>query len=527
VSVQVYNTLSRRKEPLQTQEPGKIRMYVCGVTVYAPCHVGHARAGMAFDVVFRYLLHRGYEVVFAKNFTDIDDKIIEKASDEGVDFLTISERFIEDFYASMDGIFVMRPDHEPRCTEYIDEIVAMVAKLVDKDHAYAVDGDVYFDIGSMKDYGRLSRRRLDQQEEGARVDVDVRKRHPYDFALWKAAKPDEPSWASPWGQGRPGWHIECSAMSSALFGESFDIHGGGIDLIFPHHENEIAQSECAHGRGGWVDTWMHNGHLTIDAEKMSKSLGNCFTVSDIIARFHPESLRMFYMSAQYRGPLDYSGTAMDESEQRLERLYGTLAELDRQLGDVVARPAADEDGGWRRHHMYRPDGDPLAAVADPNVLSGKDRGIFEQTRSFMDKFHKAMDDDFNAAGALGELFNYVRRLNKWLAGGPDLAQPELRAIAAAARGHFLVVGSVLGLFHEAAADFFESLRQRRLSFVGVDESWIDDAIARRKQARADKDWAAADSIRDELTARGIALKDGADGTSWVVTRDIIPGGICD
>ena len=518
--LQVYNTLTRRKEPLATIEPGKVRMYVCGVTVYAPCHVGHARAGMAFDVVFRYLLWRGYEVLYAKNFTDIDDKIIEKANEEGVDFLAISERYIEDFYSSMDGIGLLRPDLEPRCTEHVGAILDMVQALVDRDHAYAVDGDVYFDISSMEDYGKLSRRRLDQQEEGARVDVDSRKRHPYDFALWKAAKPGEPSWASPWGQGRPGWHIECSAMSSQLLGETFDIHGGGIDLIFPHHENEIAQSECAHGQSGWVNTWMHNGHLTINAEKMSKSLGNCFTVSDIIARYHPESVRMFYMSAQYRGPLDYSTEAMDDSEQRLERLYATLGELDRQLGDSIPRPAADDDGGWRRHHLYASDGDPLEAVTDPSVYDGKTRGVFEMTRGFMGKFEKSMDDDFNTAGALGELFNYGRKLNKWLASEPDLSKPELRAIALAARDRFHRVGAILGLFGEVAADFFEGLRQRRLSFLGIDEAFIDDAVVRRKQARADKDWAAADAIRDELTAAGIALKDGPQGTTWVVTRGV-------
>ena len=518
MTLHVYNTLSRTKEPLKTAEPGKVRMYVCGVTVYAPSHVGHARASFSFDVVFRYLLHRGYDVTFAKNFTDVDDKIITKAEEEGVDFCVITDRYIEDFYRAMDGIFVLRPDHEPRCTEHIEGIVEMTRTLVDKGHAYEVDGDVYFAIETMPDYGKLSRRRLEDQAEGARVDVDTRKRHPFDFALWKSVKPGEPSWPSPWGDGRPGWHIECSVMSSALLGESFDIHGGGIDLVFPHHENEIAQSECAFGSSPWVPTWMHNGHLTIDACKMSKSLGNIFAVSDLIARYHPESLRMFYLSAGYRAPLDYNEAAMNDAEQRLERLYSSLGELDRRLGGAIARPTADADGGWRRPHLYRPDADPLDAITDPGVLAGPERGLFEQTRRLMDKFGQAMDDDFNTAGALGHLFDYVRRFNKWLASDPDLSRPELRAIAEAARDRFMRMGAVFGLFHETSEAFFAGLRERRLSFVGMTSEEIEAAIVRRNDARTRKDWAAADVIRDELIERGIGLKDGADGTGWVVLR---------
>ncbi len=520
MTLHVYNTLTRTKEPLKTAEEGRVRMYVCGVTVYAPSHVGHARASFSFDVVFRYLLYRGYDVTFAKNFTDIDDKIIEKAEQEGVDFCVITDRYIEDFYNAMDGIFVLRPDLEPRCTEHIDGIVTMVQTLVDKEHAYAVDGDVYFAVDTMPDYGKLSRRRLEDQAEGSRVDVDTRKRHPFDFALWKAAKPGEPSWPSPWGDGRPGWHIECSVMSSELLGDSFDIHGGGIDLVFPHHENEIAQSECALDVEPWVPTWMHNGHLTIDACKMSKSLGNIFGVSDLVARYHPETLRMFYLSASYRAPLDYNEAAMNESEQRLERLYGTLGELDRHLGGAIARPTADDDGGWRRHHLYAPDGDPLAAIDDPGVLGGPERGLYEQTRKLMEKFATSMDDDFNTAGGLGHLFDYVRRLNKWLAGGPDLSRPELRAIAEAARDRFLRMGAVLGLFHETAEDFFAGLRERRLAFVGMTAEEIEAAIVRRNDARANKAWAAADAIRDELAAKGIGLKDGAGGTGWIVLRGV-------
>jgi len=518
VTLQLYNTLTRTKEPLRTAEPGKVRMYVCGVTVYAPSHVGHARASFSFDTVFRYLLHRGYEVTFAKNFTDIDDKIIEKAATEGVDFCVVTERYIDDFYDAMDGIFVLRPDHEPKCTEHIPGIVAMTERLIERGHAYAVDGDVYFAVESMPDYGKLSRRRLEDQEEGARVDVDSRKRHPFDFALWKSAKPGEPSWESPWGLGRPGWHIECSVMSSATLGDTFDIHGGGIDLMFPHHENEIAQSESAQGIDRWVTHWMHNGHLTIDSTKMSKSLGNIFGVTELLARYHPETLRMFYLSASYRAPLDYNEGAMNESEQRLERLYGTLGKLDALLGAPVARPSADTDGGWRRHHLFN-DPDPLEGFDAKHVL-GAERGLLEQTRGLMAKVEEAMDDDFNTAGALGHLFDFVRRLNKWLSKDPDGGTPNVQLIAEAARDRFYRIGSILGLFHEESGAFFAGLRDRRLTFVGLSEAEIQDAIDRRLAARVDKDWAAADAIRDELLAKGIGLKDGPEGTGWLVLRGV-------
>ena len=518
--IQLYNTLSARKETLETIEPNKVRMYVCGDTVYAPSHVGHARAKMAFDTVYRYLTYRGYDVTYARNFTDIDDKIIRRALEEGVDFRVITERYIAEFYTGMDGIYVLRPDTEPRCTDHIDGIIAMNEQLISRGHAYAVDGDVYFHVPSMPNYGRLSNRKLEEQEEGARVEVDDRKKHPFDFALWKSSKPGEPSWDSPWGPGRPGWHIECSVMSTAVLGKHFDIHGGGIDLVFPHHENEIAQSECAHGDGEWVRYWMHNGHLTIDSTKMSKSLGNCFTVSDIIARYHPEAVRLFYLSAHYRGPQDYNEDSMSESEQRLERLYRTLAELDRALGNSVPRPTPDDDGGWRPGHLYLPEGDLLDALEDPGVFDGPQRGLFEQTRRFMERIEHFMDDDFNTAGALGHVFDFVRRLNKWLATGPDFEKPEIRLLAEGARDRFHRIGAILGLFHEGSAEFFENLRTRRLSFIGVSEDYIDNAIARRKEARDNKDWASSDAIRDELTAQGIGLEDGPNGTTWTVERGV-------
>ncbi len=518
--VRLYNSEVRRKEELETRQPGKVLMYVCGVTVYAPTHVGHVRAALSFDIVYRHLLHRGYSVQYVRNFTDVDDKIIRKAVDEGVGFRDIASRYEDDYHRATDALYMLRPDHEPRVSEYMDEIIAMVGDLIDNKHGYVVDGDVYYDVSTRSDYGRLSGRRIEDQEEGARVDIDSRKRHSFDFALWKSSKPGEPCWDSPWGAGRPGWHIECSVMSSELLGKRFDIHGGGIDLIFPHHENEIAQTEGATGEAPCVRHWMHNGHLTINAEKMSKSLGNFFGVSDIIVRYHPESLRLFYLSAHYRAPLDFSEQAVQEAETRLERLYSTLADLDRRLGDSIQVPGPADDGSWHHEQVYRSEIDPLEQV-QPESFQGPERGLFHQCESLMERFGAAMDDDFNTAGALGQVFDFLRKVNRWLGANPDLSAPELAALAAGARDRLLQAGSVLGIFHEQAEDFFTGLRTRRLSYLGIEESEIDAAIERRLEARNSRDFAAADAIRDELSERGIALKDGPDGTNWTVQRSLV------
>ncbi len=519
--MRVYCTERAGKAPFVPISEGKVGMYVCGVTVYAPTHVGHARAAMTFDVVFRYLLHKGLAVHYVRNFTDVDDKIINKALDEGVDFLAIADRYIANFYEATDGMRMLRPDDEPRVSDYIDRILSMVAALIENGHAYAVGGDVFFEVSSKPDYGRLSKRKLEDQEEGSRVRVDSRKRHPHDFALWKSTKPGEPAWDSPWGPGRPGWHIECSAMSTGLLGEHFDIHGGGIDLVFPHHENEIAQTEGATETSPCVNYWLHNGHLTIASEKMSKSLDNFFEVTDILERYHPESLRLFFLSAQYRGPVDFSEESIQEAEQRLERLYGTLDGLDRALGNSIDRPGPEADGAWRRHHLYRNPADPLAEV-DPTELSGPNRGLFHQIEGLMGRFDAAMDDDFNTAGALGQVFELVRRINRWLGGELDLSDTNLRAMAEGARDRLLQVGSVVGLFHEPAQAFFEGLRELRLGFLGMNEAEIENAIRMRTEARGNKDFAAADQIRDELAAKGVGLKDGPKGTTWIVERGLRP-----
>jgi len=515
--VRLYNSESRCKEPLETLVPGKVLMYVCGVTVYAEAHVGHIRAALSFDIVLRHLLSRGYEVKYVRNFTDVDDKIINKAIEEKVDFRTIASRYEDDYHWATDSLFMLRPDHEPRVSEYMDEIIAMVSVLIDNGHGYVVDNDVYYSVATRPDYGRLSGRKLEDQEEGARVDVDSRKQHPFDFALWKSSKPGEPNWDSPWGPGRPGWHIECSAMSSALLGEHFDIHGGGIDLIFPHHENEIAQTEGATEVQPCVRHWMHNGHLTINSEKMGKSLGNFFGVGDIIVRYHPESLRLFYLGAHYRAPLDFSEQSVQEAEARLERLYGTLADLDRRLGDSITMPLPREDGSWGREHLYQAATDSLSLV-EPEDFEGAERGLFHQCENLLERFGEAMDDDFNTAGALGQLFDFVRKVNRWLGSDPDLSSPPLRALASGARERLLQAGSTLGVLHEQAESFFVALRARRLAYLGLEESAIQDSIERRLEARSNRDFAAADAIRDELEGRGIGLNDGPNGTTWTVQR---------
>ncbi len=519
--LRLYNSEIRSKEALETLTPGKVLLYVCGVTVYAEAHVGHIRAALSFDIVLRHLLSRGYEVNYVRNFTDVDDKIIAKAVAEGVGFRDIASRYEDDYHWATDSLFMLRPDHEPRVSEYMDEIIAMVSTLIENGHGYVIDGDVYYSVATRSDYGRLSGRRLEDQEEGARVHVDTRKKHPFDFALWKSSKPNEPCWDSPWGPGRPGWHIECSAMSSELLGERFDIHGGGIDLIFPHHENEIAQTEGATGHGPCVRHWMHNGHLTINSEKMGKSLGNFFGVGDIIVRYHPESLRLFYLTAHYRAPLDFSEQAIQEAEARLERLYGALADLDRRLGNSVEPASPNKDGSWSKEHLYTPSVDPLSRVT-PEDFQGPERGLFHQCESVMVRFGEAMDDDFNTAGALGHLFDFIRKLNRWLRSDPNLNSVATRALAEGARDRLLQAGSILGIFHEKAESFFVALRNRRLSWLGIDEKEIQSAIERRLEARRNKDFSAADAIRDELANRGIGLKDGPTGTSWIVQRDLSP-----
>ena len=477
MSIRLYNTLSGTKEPFEPIEPGKVRMYVCGPTVYDYCHIGHARSVVVFDVIQRYLRARGFEVTYVRNFTDVDDKIIRRANETDQPPDAVATRFIDAFYSDMDALLVDRADHEPKVTEYIGPIIRLVEHLVAKGHGYVVDGDVYFDVASFDGYGKLSGRRLDDMEAGARIEVDARKRHPHDFALWKAAKPGEPAWDSPWGQGRPGWHIECSAMSSTLLGETFDIHGGGKDLIFPHHENEIAQSEAASGHP-YVKYWLHNGFVNINHEKMSKSLNNFLMIRDVLAQYHPEAVRMFLLSSHYRSPIDFTPEAMDEASAKLTRGYTLLRRAEAL--------AADPD-------------DPAPAAPDPLWL----------------QFTAAMDDDFNTAAAVGAIFEAVRVTNQLLDAreegtAPADTQGRVRETCAALRR----IGRILGVFTRPGESYFQDQTERRLDARNVDASAVEALITQRTAARKGRDWATADRLRDELAAMGVVIEDRPEGTVW-------------
>jgi cysteinyl-tRNA synthetase len=465
--IEIFNSMTGRKEPLRELEPGHVRMYVCGMTVYDFCHIGHARSLVAFDVVRRYLRHRGYRVTHVRNITDIDDKIIARAAENGEPIESLTGRFIDAMHEDCVSLGVESPEHEPRATAYVPGMIEMIQTLVDKGFAYAADGDVLYAVGKFAGYGRLSGKKLADLRAGARVEIDAGKRDPLDFVLWKAAKPGEPAWESPWGRGRPGWHIECSVMSVALLGAHFDIHGGGMDLKFPHHENEIAQT-CAACDSSFVNLWMHNGFVNVDAEKMSKSLGNFFTVREVLARLRPEVLRMFVLGSHYRGPINYSDDNLRQADASLERLYVALR------GTVAA-------GGFIESEAIQ-------------------------------RFKAAMDDDFNTPEALAVLQALARDLNIAKAAGDT---GSVSRLAAELRG----LGEVLGILAQDPEVWLKT-RVR-----GLDESdaeakarpsaqEIEDLIARRTAARKARDFAASDQIRDQLLERGVLLEDGPAGTLW-------------
>ena len=454
MTLKIYNTLTRQKETFTPIQPGKVGMYVCGMTVYDFCHLGHARVMIAFDVIARYLRHRGYDVNYIRNITDIDDKIITRANENGEAFDALTERFIAEMNKDAESLAIEPPDAEPRATSHIDDIIELVKTLIDKGFAYPADnGDVYYSVRKFEDYGKLSGKVLDELEAGARVGVDEFKQDPLDFVLWKSAKPDEPHWESPWGIGRPGWHVECSAMSKCCLGDTFDIHGGGPDLKFPHHENEIAQSEAASGKS-YVNTWMHAGAVRVDGEKMSKSLGNFFTIREILDKYPAEVVRFLLLSSQYRSPINYSEDSLKEAQTKLDRFYNALSLVS---GDVESVNIDNE---------------------------------------YAERFLAAMDDDFNTPVALAVLFDLVRALNK-------TEGNEALALA----GQLKYLGGVLGCLQQEPSDFLQ----------GGDEdesAWVESMIAKRAQAKKDKDFATADSVRDELQAKGIVLRDGPEGTTW-------------
>ncbi len=479
MTIKVYNTLTKRKEEFVPMVPGQVRMYVCGVTPYNHPHVGNARPFVTWDVIRRFLEHEGYDVTHVQNFTDVDDKIINTANKEGVQWFEICNRYIDSYFEVMDRLNVKRAHVYPRVSEHMEEIVGTVQKLMDNGHAYVVDGDVYYSVESFANYGCLSGRNLEDMQAGARVDVDERKRHPMDFALWKSAKPGEPSWDSPWGKGRPGWHIECSTMSMKYLGEQFDLHGGGSDLIFPHHENEIAQSEgCTH-KSPFVKYWLHNGFITVNEEKMSKSLGNFFMVIDILKSFDPETLRFFIVETHYRSPLDFSDARLNEAKKSLAR----LANAKKSLQELATK---------------------MSAGPTPRSLALR-REAAKLRQNFMD----AMADDFNTALAISYMFELAKKINAYKAeigeGKPD------GKLVDTWQKVFTEMCSIIGILETG-----ENVREQMTVTREVDPeaAAIEAAIARRGEAKKNKDYKLADQIRAELAAKGITLQDTPQGVKW-------------
>lgn len=478
MSLKIYNSLSRKKEAFVPLVQGKVTMYVCGVTVYDLCHIGHARACIVFDIIYRYLQFVGYRVVYVRNFTDVDDKIINRANTEEKSCEEISKLYIEAFHKDMNALGIKSPTYEPKATDHIPEMLDMIKRLIEKGHAYQAGGDVMFSVESFQEYAKLSGKKTDELLSGARVEIDEKKRNPLDFALWKESKPGEPAWESPWGMGRPGWHIECSAMSQKYLGETFDIHGGGKDLIFPHHENEIAQSQGATGKKP-INYWMHNGFVDINNEKMSKSLGNFFTIRDILKKYHPEVVRLFLISSHYRSPIDFSDKSLNEAGIVLNRFYEFLYSTET----------------WICSNVFEPDS-----------------GI-------MSKFRSAMDDDFNTALALGHLNEFLRELNavKDKLQSKNCSDVEnLKKKLGSGKEAIFKIGEVLGIFSEEPTDFLESFKEQKLTELGLTKKEVETMIAKRTEARKNKDWKEGDIIRNQLSEKGIILEDQSDRTIWKI-----------
>ena len=486
MSIQIYNTRTGKKTELKPLEDNHVKMYVCGITAYDYCHIGHARSALAFDMIYRYLLYRGYKVTYVRNFTDIDDKIINRAQEQGTSTEELSERFIRMFHEDMAQLGVAAPTIEPKATEHVQEIIDMIAGLIAKGMAYQVDGDVYYAVEKFKGYGILSKRSLDDMQAGARIEVNEKKRNPMDFALWKSSKAGEPTWESPWGPGRPGWHIECSAMSRKYLGDAFDIHGGGKDLIFPHHENEIAQSMGATG-SPFVNIWVHHGFVTIKDEKMSKSLGNFLTIRDVLERFRPEALRLFVFSTHYQSPLNYSEAAIQDAGAGLERLYECLAEIAR----LPATGGADKG----------------------QVISKKDAA---KLAGLEERFQKVMDNDFNTAQAIAQFFDAVKILNKITRTLPGLPGQQDLDLLHNTAAKIKELGSIMGLLVDDPVGHVKTMQDKLLEKLDLDSQSIEKLIQERNVARQNKDWSRGDAIRDELLAQGVELKDGPAGTTWKI-----------
>ena len=466
----VYNTLGREKQEFKPAEGNNVRMYVCGPTVYDYCHIGHARSYVAFDVIRRWLERKGFNVIYVQNFTDIDDKIINRANEKGEDPVKLAKKFIDAYVEDMSALGVRDADVHPRVSAHIQDIIETVKGLIDKGFAYEAGGDVYFSVESFSNYGKLSNISLDDM----RNEQSALKQHSRDFALWKASKPGEPKWESPWSEGRPGWHIECSVMSSKYLGPSFDIHGGGADLVFPHHENEIAQAEAASGKPPFARYWLHNGFITIDKEKMSKSLDNFFTIREVLEKFEPEAVRFFLVLTQYRSPIDFSDKGIEEASRGLERLRNTVRKLQALIRDAT----------------------------DTGALSTAEEGMLKAAVKAEEDFAYAMDSAFNTAGAVAALFELASATNAFLQKNDEPNRLVLKRLM----GTFLDLGDVLNIFWE--------FREGSSGDDEVTDGLVKLLIEQRKNARTNKDWAAADAIRDKLAEMGIALEDNAGGTVW-------------
>ena len=482
MTIKLYNTAVRRKEIFKPLQEGKVGMYVCGVTVYDLCHIGHARSALVFDVLVRYFRARGYDVTYVRNFTDVDDKIIERARQLGKDTTELAEEYIAAFYEDMGKLGVLNADIEPRATEHIEGMIGMIGVLIDKGFAYVEGEDVFYSVEKYHGYGRLSGRRLEDMKAGSRIAVDKKKRHPMDFVLWKGAKPGEPQWQSPWGPGRPGWHMECSVMSNHFLGPTFDIHGGGKDLLFPHHENERAQSIAAND-GKFARYWVHNGFVTVESEKMSKSLGNFLTIRDALKTYHPEVLRLFLLSKHYRSPLDFSKNAALDIQSGLVRIYRTL----QKTAEFIGERGDDRDVSGTGT-LIDSDGDP-----------------------FLEQFIHYMDDDLNTAGAIGLVFEKVKEMNRLI--NIIGSKPVDKALIPLKHDRHLLfkVARILGILNEVPEEFFSTISQPAETLEAQD---IEKMIEDRSRARAEKNWQEADEIRDRLKEMGVVLEDGPNGTTW-------------
>ncbi len=526
-SLQLYDTLSGKKVPLQTLEPGRCRVYCCGPTVYDMSHIGHARAALVPDILVRVLRAEGLFVTYARNITDIDDKIIARAAEAGVSPEAIATQFTEEYHRDLDAMAIVRPDIEPKVTAHIPQIIAMVEGLIAKELAYVVEGDVYYRVDRFAGYGKLSKRNLDDMRAGARVDVDTRKENPLDFALWKAAKPGEPAWDSPWGRGRPGWHIECSAMSVEHLGESFDIHTGGRDLIFPHHENEIAQAQGVHGECSFARHWVHNGFVNFAGEKMSKSLGNFFTMREVTALYHPEVMRFFLLGVHYRSGINFDvevrcpscNEAMDAEAQKAATCpscgHQTTAEV---LKGQVVFPGLEEADD-RVAYVYTTIARASEALERfPEIPEEADVDLVAAVGELEGNVRKAMLDDLNTSAALAALSPALSEVNRLIdtVRGKKAKRPSYRAHLRVFVAAMVKASKMLGVFHRDAAAYLQTRRDLKSQRIGLDTAKVEALIDERTAAREAKDWARADALREQLAGMGVSVQDSGDTSTWTL-----------